>query len=201
MPYTDESINEIGIPEIDVDISPQSMPVLTMTVEASNTIVQPTDKTLKIENMPADAKAVGDALAEMQETERETIEDVAVNARDIAALQQMDTTLVPKSDIETTLETSGKVADSKATGDAIALAKQDILGLIDTTLQETGGIAEAEATGQAIADAAEQAVEDARNGVVLSIDGITPDSSGAATLDSLLPTTSEINTMIDTLMA
>lgn len=199
MPETDESINETGIPEIAVDITEHDVPAFQSTLSTSNVITQPTDKTLSVENMPADAKAVGDALTEIRATEQDTIADVATNAANITALQQQAQGLVPKSDIETTLITAGKVADSKATGDAIQSAKQDVLALIDTTLTQTGGIAEAEATGLAINAAKTQAVTDARSGVVLSVDGITPDSTGALTLSSLLPTDTEINAMIDAL--
>lgn len=199
MPETDESINETGIPEIAVDITEHDVPAFQSTLSTSNVITQPTDTTLSIENMPADAKAVGDALTEIRATEQDTIADVATNASNITALQQQAQTLVPKSDIETTLVTAGKVADSKATGDAIQSAKQDVMALIDTTLTQTGGIAEAEATGLAINAAKTQAVTDARTGVVLSVDGITPDNTGALTLSSLLPTDAEINAMIDAL--
>lgn len=199
MPETDESINETGIPEISVDITEHDVPEFQSTLSISNVITKPTDKTLSIEDMPADAKAVGDALTEIRATEQDTIADVATNASNIADLQAQSLELVPKSDIETTLVTAGKVADSKATGDAIQSAKQDILALIDTTLTQTGGIADAEATGLAINAAKTQAVSDARTGVVLSVDSITPDNTGALTLSSLLPTDAEINAMIDAL--
>lgn len=192
---TDESINNAGIPEIELDLTPASTPTIGMTLQASTTIVQPTDKTLSIENQPADAKATGDAIAEVSADLAELALDVVANTGDISTINQALPGYVPKTDIETTLQTTGKVADSKATGDAIVALGTQITGLIDTTLSETGGIAEAKATGDAIA----AAITSARSGVILSIDGITADSNGAATLASLLPTSTEINIMIDAL--
>lgn len=194
---TEESIDTSGIPEIQMDLTPVSTPTIGMTLQASSVVTQPTDKTLTIENQPADAKATGDAIAEVSGDVTDLALSVAANTSAIGAINDALPGYVPKTDIETTLETTGKVADSKATGDAIDAAKQDVLGLIDTTLSVTGGIAEAEAVGDAITEA----IATARNGVVLSIDGILPDSTGAATLASLIPTTAEINSMIDTLMA
>ena len=190
---TDESINNSGIPEIQMDLTPVSTPAIGMTLQASSVVTQPTDKTLTIEDQPADAKATGDAIAEIEGDVTDLALSVAANAGAIETINDALPGYVPKTDIETTLETSGKVADSKATGDAISALETEITNKIDTTLAVQGGIAEAKATGDAIA----AAITSARSGVVLSIDGITSNSSGELTLASLLPSASEINAMID----
>lgn len=53
-PATDESIQDLGIPEINVTLSP------------SEVIQQATDSTLTAQGQPADAKAVGDRFAEVE---------------------------------------------------------------------------------------------------------------------------------------
>lgn len=52
-PNTEQSIQDIGIP------------VLNFTVAPSQVIYSPVDKTLSISEMPADAKATGDAIANL----------------------------------------------------------------------------------------------------------------------------------------
>ena len=54
MPDTENNIQEQGIPEI------------TMEVEASTNVQTPIDKTLSIADMAADAKAVGDAIVNLE---------------------------------------------------------------------------------------------------------------------------------------
>lgn len=160
---TEDSINNSGIPQIEFDLTPVSNPPIAFTVQAGNTITQPTDKTLTTEGQPADAKATGDAIAEVQANLADLALEVSQNTDGIADLNDDLEDYVPKADIDTMLATSGKVADSKATGDAIDALREEITGMIDTTLTVSGGIADAEATGEAISDA----IDTARDGVVL----------------------------------
>ena len=105
------------------------------------------------------------------------------------------------TDIETTLETTGKVADSKATGDAIAAAEARITGMIDTTLAVQGGIAESKATGDAIAAAKAEAIASAQTGVVFSVETILPDTNHNVSLAERMATVAQVNTMIDQVLA
>jgi len=66
MPNTEESIQQTG-----------GVPDVEMEVEIWGMVQQPTDKTLSIENMPADAKAVGDALESVTEDLSDTMTDVS----------------------------------------------------------------------------------------------------------------------------
>ena len=65
MPNTEESLQQTG-----------GTPDVEMEVEIWGMVQQPTDKTLTIAEMPADAKAVGDALAGISEDLQETMQDL-----------------------------------------------------------------------------------------------------------------------------
>lgn len=56
MPNTEQSIEETG-----------GVPEVTMEMEVAGMTQYPTDKTLSISDMPADAKAAGDRLEELEE--------------------------------------------------------------------------------------------------------------------------------------
>lgn len=93
---------------------------VTFTVDESQYISVPVDDTLSIEGQAADAKATGDAIASLEAADTAMGEDIDALELDMTNVQGALSLLVPKSDIDTTLATAGKVADSKATGDAIA---------------------------------------------------------------------------------
>lgn len=65
MPNTEESLQQTG-----------GVPDVEMEVEIFGMVQQPTDKTLSIENMPADGKATGDALANITADLTDTMTDV-----------------------------------------------------------------------------------------------------------------------------
>lgn len=119
---TQESIQTIGIPEI------------TMSLSVSEVTTQPTDPNLISEGEPADAKAVGDRFAEIEEDVGDLMSDVSGLLEDVAAIQENGLTT---ADIDTELATTGKVADAKATGDAIAAA---IEAATEDIEKEIGGI-------------------------------------------------------------
>lgn len=66
MPNTEENISNNGIPEI------------SFTVEPSQNVQTPVDKTLSIDEMAADAKATGDAIANVQSAVSDVAADVLV---------------------------------------------------------------------------------------------------------------------------
>lgn len=68
MPNTDQSINDSGIP------------TLSFTVTPSTVVQAPVDDTLSIAGEAADAKAVGDAVADLSA-------DISDNSEDIAAIK------------------------------------------------------------------------------------------------------------------
>ena len=63
--------------DTDTNIGETGIPSLTMTVSASEVVQAPVDATLSISEMPADAKATGDAISAVAS-------DVADNSADIA---------------------------------------------------------------------------------------------------------------------
>jgi len=67
MPETDTNINEQGIPQIVMSVSPSSV------------VQAPTDKTLSVSEMPADAKVTGDAI-------RTVADDLSDLASDVSGL-------------------------------------------------------------------------------------------------------------------
>ena len=107
--------------------------MVTFTVAESQYISVPVDATLSIEGQAADAKATGDAIAALEAADTAMGEDIDALQLDMTDVQADLFLLVPKSDIDTTLATSGKVAESKATGDAIAA-----LGTVVNGLNATG---------------------------------------------------------------
>lgn len=72
-PNTPESIDE-GIPSV------------RFRVRVAQLVQQPTDPTLEIENMPADAKATGEAIAQAKEELQEEIDSLDEDISAIAGL-------------------------------------------------------------------------------------------------------------------
>lgn len=70
MPNTEQSIEQTG-----------GVPVIEVEVDVFGMAMYPTDKTLSVEDMPADAKATGDAIAEANS-------DIAEMLLDIKDLQE-----------------------------------------------------------------------------------------------------------------
>ena len=79
---TENSIQDTGIPEIELAVAQEDTPVLSLGVNASETVSAPIDSTLNIAGMAADAGATGDGIRQ--------------NASDIAELQQSDSRKVNK---------------------------------------------------------------------------------------------------------
>lgn len=125
-PNTDESIQESG-----------GVPVLRMTVSPSQVIQSPVDKTLSISEMPADAKATGDAINNLGEALRDEIANLAAD-------------VIPKTSIDRSLLVDGAVAEAKTVGDALASIRESIASVstfpvgsiymtTETTVPETLG--------------------------------------------------------------
>lgn len=87
MPNTGENINQQGIPEI------------TMTVEASQNVQTPVDKTLSISDMAADAKVVGDAITDLESA----ISDLSGDLEDLDA-KTGETILISTDDNAPTIQ-------------------------------------------------------------------------------------------------
>ena len=98
-PATDESIQDIGIPEISVSLSP------------SEVIQQATDATLTAQGQPADAKAVGDRFAEVED-------DIANLGTDLSNLDGTvaNAVLVTEQTLET--EEQAQARENIGLGDA-----------------------------------------------------------------------------------
>lgn len=156
---TPESIQQNGIP------------VITMELNAASVIPNAVDATLQNSGEAADAKVVGDRLETIDLTLGTATDDIEDLQADMAGLigeggtiDQLDDKIdstkseveqditnavnlrVPKTDISTTLTESGKVADAKAVGDAIAALSGDVIPY------ETGGSDTVKDTVDAIAD-------------------------------------------------
>lgn len=68
MPDSENNINQNGIPQIRMTVTPSQdqPPELRVTVSPSNNVMTPVDPTLKIAEMAADAKATGDAIGNLE---------------------------------------------------------------------------------------------------------------------------------------
>lgn len=104
MPNTDESINESGIPQLTMEVSP------------SQEIQWPVDATLSISEEAADAKAVGDALADIESA----ISDINI---DISGIKDWTA-----SDLPMTSETG-----SDSVADAISDITEDVSAIQNWT--------------------------------------------------------------------
>lgn len=108
-PNTEESIQETG-----------GVPKLHMTVSPSSVVQAPVDKTLSISEMPADAKATGDAIRNLGSALEDEIVELAAD-------------VIPKTWIDKTLSEDGMVAEAKTVGDAIATINETISSLTNQT--------------------------------------------------------------------
>ena len=72
-------------PNTEQSIINEGIPTLTFRVSPSEVIYAPVDKTLSISEMPADAKATGDAIQNVSDN---LGEDIAELGADIAAIQE-----------------------------------------------------------------------------------------------------------------
>lgn len=125
---TEQSIEQNGIPEI------------TFEIDATTTVTQPTDPTLRNEGQPADAAAVGDAIDSIDG-------DIANLGTEISGLDgRLDTVeaaisptsatgVLYKTDVDSTLAITGKAADAKATGDAISGLETTLTTTINTQIE------------------------------------------------------------------
>ena len=143
-PNTEGSIQESG-----------GVPVLNMTVSASQTVQAPVDPTLSISEMAADAKATGDAINNLGTLLEQEISDLSAD-------------VVLKSMIDATLTQEGEVADAKATGEAIAAVLANLLingkHVLNNVLTLYGtDVAVSDAQGASTVSAAIQELHDSDN--------------------------------------
>lgn len=176
---TENSIQSMGIPTIQFGITPSAV------------VASAVDPNLTNAGEAADAQAVGNKFAEVEES----ISNLAVEVSHMSDL-------VPKSDIETTLTTEGKVADSKATGDRVAAVETAIRNDIDATLTGTGKFADAKAVGDRLSTLSSNIsdVGTVANAAVKTVESIAP-VSGNVSLSSLVATDSELLGMIEDVIA
>lgn len=151
--------NENNVSGTEESIQQNGIPVITMEVNPLTVIPNAVDTTLLNSGEAADAKATGDrirsiedqlpdieadigdldqaltAITDPTEGDLKTLDDKIDTVREDLEQAISDTAdgLIPKTDISATLDTTGKVADAKAVGDAIAALDGE------TLLYETGG--------------------------------------------------------------
>lgn len=158
-------------PETPESIQQNGIPVITMELNASNTIPNAVDTTLQNSGEAADAKTVGDRFETVTTSLNDALDSIDDLQDDMSGLlstggtiDQLDDKIdntrtsleqaistavdlrVPKTDISTTLDTAGKVADAKAVGDAIAALSGDSIpyeeGGTDTIRDTVDGLAD-----------------------------------------------------------
>lgn len=94
-PNTEESILETGIP------------TLSFTVSPSTVVYQPTDHTLSISDMPADAKATGDAIQNVSDLLSGDISDLAADIATIEeTLSSLSNLFYPVGSVYVTVDTT-----------------------------------------------------------------------------------------------
>lgn len=189
---------------------------IRVIVHDASVVTVPLVDNLTASNAAPKASTVGAAIAQKADADR-VMEYVTITFNDIESDQQ-GLILATGEDIpadssqnaptvaqrleeidektaEDILYEAGGSATVKA---AVEAAVAGINNKIDTTLAVTGGIAEAAATGTAIS----AAVETARAGVALSVEGIAADATTHdVSLAGLMATTAEVQTAIDEVLA
>lgn len=172
MPNTEDSIYENGIPEISFDLS------------VSSVTTQPTDKTLKNDGQPADAKAVGDEIANVLLTVGEMDDEIDERIDGVdERLDGIDGQITTLSGNITTLGTNVQTNYVPKT-------------MIDDTLSVDGDAAEVGAVLEAIEAAVDEAVETARQGMPQTVESQTADVNGNISLAALIATSAELQAMI-----
>lgn len=173
-------------PNTDASIQETGLPVLQMTVSAGQTVQAPVDKTLSISEMPADAKATGDAINNLGSLLEQEISDLT-------------TDVVLKSMVDNTLSVTGYAADAKATGDAIYAVLANLLvnnkHVVANVLNLYG--TDIKVTDDSEAQTIAEAIQDIQND---GADVIMYDSDNSVTLKDALESelsTAEIDTIFE----
>ena len=137
------------------------------------------DSTLTQQGKAADAKAVGDALA--NKVDAVTGKGLSTNDYTDSDKNKLDgiASGATNVEIDTTLSITGKAADAKAVGDALANIDVDVD--VDATLTQQGAPADAKAVGDALVTKLAKPTTDGTNGQVLMTDG----NGGVAWNDAL----------------